>query len=196
MPHFFPRILLRRRFGWGVVSPMPDYPFQENHFGWRYWAWSPDRSILISHMYRTVWRDAELTAVNWKEHEECPEHRLKAGIHALNVPNHWWEHYQCDIEACGKRLSRQGKSSLFDLPDTVDWDTDEISITGIVERFGAFVRGEDGWRAERAVIRELLAPNTEIGLQLEKAFPDVHVRYMPTPIVIEPPPDPGDYMWC
>jgi hypothetical protein len=52
-----------------------------------------------------------------------------------------------------------------------------VGITGIVERVGRFVLGTEGWRAEWAVIRTLKAPTQAIGLQLEKAFPDVQIIY-------------------
>lgn len=50
-------------------------------------------------------------------------------------------------------------------------------ISGIVERFGKYVLGTDGWRAEHVIIRKLLAPTTEIGLELERVYPDVEVIY-------------------
>src|SRR5258707_15280438 len=50
-------------------------------------------------------------------------------------------------------------------------------ITGIVERFGRYVLGTEGWRAEWVMIRKLKAPSTQIGLLLEQAYPDVEVFY-------------------
>jgi hypothetical protein len=50
-------------------------------------------------------------------------------------------------------------------------------IRGIVERFGRYVLGTEGWRAEMAMIKQLLAPDDEIGLELERAYPDVEVIY-------------------
>jgi hypothetical protein len=50
-------------------------------------------------------------------------------------------------------------------------------IVGVVERFGKYVLGTEGWRAEIVVIRKLRAPNTKIGLKLEKAYPKVEVFY-------------------
>lgn len=52
-----------------------------------------------------------------------------------------------------------------------------IYISGIVERYGKYVLGKEGWRAEIVHIRKLLAPNTEIGLALERAYPDIEVIY-------------------
>ena len=40
-----------------------------------------------------------------------------------------------------------------------------------------FVLGTEGWRAEWVQIRKLAAPTDEIGLALERAFPDVEVIY-------------------
>lgn len=51
------------------------------------------------------------------------------------------------------------------------------AIHGIVERFGKYVMGTDGWRAEWVIIRKLYAPDTETGLALEAAYPDVEVIY-------------------
>ncbi len=54
---------------------------------------------------------------------------------------------------------------------------DNCRVCGIVERFGRYVLGTEGWRAEQVVIRELMAPSTEIGLKLEQSYPDVIVHY-------------------
>jgi hypothetical protein len=47
-----------------------------------------------------------------------------------------------------------------------------------VERFGRYVLGTEGWRAEWVVIRELMAPDTETALALMQRYRDVkvHVR--------------------
>jgi hypothetical protein len=50
-------------------------------------------------------------------------------------------------------------------------------VTGIVERFGKYVLGTEGWRAEWVMIRTLKAPSVEIGLALEQAYPDVEIYY-------------------
>ena len=50
-------------------------------------------------------------------------------------------------------------------------------VVGVVERFGKYVLGTEGWRAEIVVIRKLRAPTTQIGLALEKAYPEVEVYY-------------------
>jgi hypothetical protein len=50
-------------------------------------------------------------------------------------------------------------------------------VIGVVERFGKYVLGTEGWRAEIVVIRKLRAPSTEIGLKLEQAYPEVEVCY-------------------
>jgi hypothetical protein len=50
-------------------------------------------------------------------------------------------------------------------------------LSGVVERFGRYVLGTVGWRAEWVVIRKLRAPTTEIGLALETAYPEVKVVY-------------------
>ena len=50
-------------------------------------------------------------------------------------------------------------------------------LSGVVERFGRYVLGTTGWRAEWVVIRKLRAPTTEIGLALETAYPEVEILY-------------------
>lgn len=169
-------------------------PPQPPHMGWRYWSWSPSRRLLISHMYRAVWRDPELTAVNWDGSEENQhKHRLVAGIHALRVPPQWWKAKHTDVDACGSRLTRQQPRDGVNVGETAPWTDDEISVHGIVEYVGSFVLGTDGWRAEHVFIREFLAPTTEIALQLELAFPDIPVR-VKEPEVRPDDPDPDwDY---
>jgi hypothetical protein len=51
-------------------------------------------------------------------------------------------------------------------------------VHGIVERFGRYVLGTEGWRAEWCVIRELMAPDAKTALALMKRYPKVkvHVR--------------------
>jgi hypothetical protein len=56
---------------------------------------------------------------------------------------------------------------------------DAFTVTGIVERFGRYVLGSEGWRAEWVVIRELQAPSVEIMLALMQRYPDVRVHLSP-----------------
>ncbi len=124
--------------------------------GWREWFWNEDRGCLMSPSQGTFWETAEHAAIHWDEHDVV---RGVAGIHALMVPRHW------------KLLNEFGWTPLGAQHQAA------ITVTGIVERFGKYVLGTEGWRAEQVVIRELLAPNTEIGLKLEQKYPDVIVHY-------------------
>jgi hypothetical protein len=49
-------------------------------------------------------------------------------------------------------------------------------VHGIVERFGRYVLGIEGWRAEWVVIRELLAPDAHTALALIRSYPEVRVH--------------------
>ena len=53
-------------------------------------------------------------------------------------------------------------------------------VHGIVERFGRYVLGTEGWRAEWVVIRKLMAPNTKTALALMRKYPDVVVHVQKT----------------
>ncbi len=133
----------------------PD-PKQPDTLGWRSWLWHEGHSFLMSPHHHTAWPQAHLTAASWSEEEAL---RGSAGIHARLVPRHW---------------------RILGWPDdhaSNGLDSNPVLVTGIVERFGRYVMGREGWRAEQVVIRELMAPSTEIGLLLEQVYPDVVVHY-------------------
>jgi hypothetical protein len=48
-------------------------------------------------------------------------------------------------------------------------------VTGIVERFGRYVLGTEGWRAEWVIVRKLCAPTPEIAEALGRVYPDVEI---------------------
>ena len=125
----------------------PD-PAAPTTLGWRLWH----ENVLWSPQQKTPWPSAELRVENYSESDTL---RGFAGIHALRVPVDWrravWP------RSCGV--------------------TAKNGIVGIVERFGRYVLGTEGWRAEWVFIRKLLAPNDEIGLKLESCYPDVEVYY-------------------
>ncbi len=124
---------------------------QPDTLGWREWKWDDAQKCLVSPSQGTLWPTAKHTAFNWSEGDAV---RGLAGIHALLVPRHW------------RVLSELGFTGGYG-----------GAVTGIVERFGKYVLGTEGWRAEQVIIRELLAPSTEIGLALEARYPDVIVHY-------------------
>jgi hypothetical protein len=133
----------------------PD-PKQPDTMGWRAWVWHPGIKMLVSPHQYTPWTVDRLIAERWSDEDAL---RGAAGIHARLVPKHWKIIGWPDDES---------SSGLDDKPELV---------TGIVERFGRYVLGTEGWRAEQVVIRELMAPSTEIGLALEQRYPDVIVHY-------------------
>lgn len=118
--------------------------------GWRGWNWDNEEKLLVSPSMGTKWIGPDLRVEKWVDHDEL---RGIAGIHARRIPKNW-------------KIAYWGG---FDAPNS--------QITGIVERFGKFVLGELGWRAEWVIIRKLLAPTQEIGFALEMAYPEIHVEY-------------------
>ena len=126
----------------------PD-PDAPDTLGWRGWIW--DGSVLISPVQRTAWHDITLRAEHW---EESTVLRGSAGIHARRLPRDW------------RRA------------DPTATEIGQCTVHGIVERFGRYVLGTEGWRAEWVVIRELMAPDTETALALMRKYPDVlmHVK--------------------
>ena len=115
-------------------------------FGYRGWLVESD-GLLVSPQQKTPWLDHELVAHGWTDDKAV---RGVGGIHALLVPREW---------------KKQGDSAYVD----------ERSVAGIVERHGRYVLGEDGWRAERAVIRALAAPSLEVQMLLMAKYPTVPV---------------------
>jgi len=133
----------------GPSSLLKPDPRVPDTLGWREWVFPPGWDRLMSPVQNTAWPSSHLTAETWTDEGGV---RGFVGIHAYLVPKHW------------KVISELNCPAPY-------------VVTGIVERFGRYVLGTEGWRAEQVVIRELLAPSTEIGLKLEQAYPDVIVHY-------------------
>ena len=100
-------------------------------------------------MQRTEWHDTTLRAEEWSDSAAV---RGFAGIHARRLPRDW----------------RKADPLLTEIG--------RCDVHGIVERFGRFVLGTEGWRAEWVVIRELMAPDTKTALALMRKYPDVRVH--------------------
>jgi hypothetical protein len=115
--------------------------------GWRGWRW--DGSTLVSPQQRTPWHEPSLHAERWSDSAAV---RAQAGIHARLVPTDW--------RRADPRLTEIG----------------HCDVHGIVERFGHYVLGTEGWRAEWVVIRELMAPDAETALALMQVYPEVRVH--------------------
>lgn len=144
----------RQQHEMSVLGALPD-PDAPDTLGWRMWLWDAAVQRLRSPFQGTVWHTPELRVDNW---DTSVVLRGVAGIHARRVPIDW------------RRAKWVG-----DGRSEPRWQAN--SVTGIVERYGRYVLGTLGWRAEWVVIRKLRAPNDEIGLALERAYPDVEVLY-------------------
>ncbi len=144
----------------GTADTLPSFAKpdtkQPDTLGWRAWLWSEDVERLVSPHQSTPWPDDTLIVPHWDEGDAV---RGTSGIHARLVPKNWriigWP-------------DGDGSSGLSESP---------MLVTGVVERYGRYVLGTLGWRAEHVVIKELMAPSTEIGLAIEKAYPNVIVHY-------------------
>src|SRR5882672_8068200 len=135
---------------------IPD-PRAPDTLGWRIWHWDDKKQRLISPSLRTIWHTPELRVETWNTSDAV---RGKAGIHAARMPYDW------------RRASLAGTElNGYVAP------YEKGTIVGVVERFGKYVLGTEGWRAEWVMIRSLKAPSTEIGLALEQAYPDVEIYY-------------------
>lgn len=145
----------RARVAPSVLAAMPD-PNAPDTLGWRMWIWDAAVQRLRSPMRKSaIWHTPELRVDHWDTREVL---RGVAGIHARRVPIDWRRAIWIEDRRTEPR-----------------WQ--DNAVAGIVERYGRYVLGTRGWRAEWVVIRKLLAPNNEIGLALERAYPDVEVIY-------------------
>jgi hypothetical protein len=124
-------------------------PDAPDTLGWRGWRWNGQ--VLVSPIQKTEWHDSALRIEEWSDNDAVRGH---AGIHARRLPRDW----------------RRADPAVTEIG--------RCDVHGIVERFGRFVLGTEGWRAEWVVIRELMAPDAETALALMRKYPDVkvHVR--------------------
>lgn len=139
-------------------------PKYSNLFGWRCWKWDIERRQLLSPSQGTLWPTPELRCASWYDDEVVGG---RAGIHASLVPSDWTKHPHPVYPRNDAHVEPRQDGTLAPY----------IIVTGIVERFGKFVLGTEGWRAEWVIIRKLRAPTTEIGLAMEETFPDVEIIY-------------------
>lgn len=170
-----------------VVYSEP-YPFRNKDsslpttLGFRGWFWLRHKNRLVSPVIGTFWEDSELIAPNYEgsSYSEFGQ----GGVHAYIVPENWkneglreidWDVAHTLKNKLGYSRRRCWSDSPY--PPSEPYIEDFIPIKGIIERYGKYTLGTRGWRAERAVIRQLLAPNTEIGLALEKQYPEVEILY-------------------
>lgn len=129
---------------------------QPDTLGWRAWQWDETAKMLRSPHYHTPWPSAGMQAISWTDKTAL---RGEAGIHARRLPRDW-------------RLSpwtRPQNSSDGPQPN------EGPLVTGIVERYGRYILGETGWRAEHVLIRGLVAPTMAIFTALLQRYPEVPV---------------------
>lgn len=143
-----------------AASPSPVGQNLESTFGLRCWQWNVTREHLVSPHQGTIWDGSELRCEEWCQDDVV---RGVAGIHALLAPSDWQKSWPREFDSNQAKLQAGNEIT--------------VPVCGIVERFGKYVLGEDGWRAEWVIIRKLKAPTRDIGLQLERAFPDVEIIY-------------------
>lgn len=118
-----------------------------NTMGYRYWLWDGHKQFLHSPQIATAWHTSSLAVDEWDESNVV---RGTAGIHAERMPRDWKRAAASQIEP--------GR------------------IYGTVERFGKYVLGEEGWRAEHVLIHELMAPDREVGQAIKNRYPEVTVH--------------------
>ena len=125
-------------------------PDAPDTLGWR--AWNCRGGLLLSPLRRTHWHDATLKAETWSDEQAV---RGAAGIHARRMPKDW-------LRVDARWFPEVGR----------------CDVHGVVERFGRYVLGKEGWRAEWVAIRELMAPDTNTALALMQRYPEakIHVR--------------------
>lgn len=116
--------------------------------GWRGWDWDGRNYCLKSPSQGTLWPEPEMRVENF---ETAAAVRGVTGIHACRLPKGDW-----------RKANR---------PD----DFLGAQVIGLVERFGKFVLGKEGWRAEWVLIRELLAPDEVVARALRRAYPEIPV---------------------
>lgn len=116
--------------------------------GWRTFGWHPTKHCLVSPSQGTLWDTPELRIENWNEGSVV---RGAAGIHACRLPRGDWRTAQ--------------------RPSDMPWHP----ILALVERFGKFVLGSEGWRAEWVIIKELLAPDESTARALRRVYPELPI---------------------
>jgi hypothetical protein len=70
---------------------------------------------------------------------------------------------------------RSGIHARFVPKDWTDSDFTPPVVTGIVERFGKFVLGTEGWRAEWCIVKKLCVIGEDTADALRRAYPDAEV---------------------
>lgn len=142
-----------------AIRHFPD-PSVSNTFGWRHWHIQPLTGLLVSPYRHTIWHTPELRCADYADNDSI---RDVEGIHALLVPHDW---INCPPSEHVHQLTA-GKHITIPV------------ISGIVERFGKYVLGSKGWRAEWVIVRKLAAPSRATEAILKLAYPDVEIILQP-----------------
>jgi branched-subunit amino acid transport protein len=133
----------------GKARDSKDY--MDSVYGFRIWSLDMNLGLLRSPHRNTVWEGPDMVCEDWEESEVV---RGVSGVHAYLCPTDW------------KIQAKNRPGSIYD---------NSIMIAGVVERYGRYVLGEDGWRSEWAIIRKLYAPNKVIAEALRKSYPEVEI---------------------
>lgn len=148
----------KRPSRWAIAQGIKKHRLQvaaikrQSHFGWRTFDWSFFHMRLKSPTQKTIWDGPELIVPEsqWSTEEAV---RGRAGIHACRLP----------LDADWKEARQP-----HDMP--------RAPILALCERFGRYVLGEVGWRAEWVIIRELLVPSENIAQVIRYIYPEVVVH--------------------
>lgn len=133
---------------WRKLDPRPSW-LKPDTLGWRTFAWHPTKHCLMSPAQGTLWTEPELRVEDWQD--KFTGVRNHAGIHACRLPRGDW------------RKARPPE----DMP--------KHAILTLVERFGKFVLGTEGWRAEWVLIKEILAPDEATARALRRTYPEIPI---------------------
>lgn len=128
-------------------DPRPSFK-RPDSLGWRTFGWHPTKHCLVSPVQGTLWTEPEMRVEKWDERDAV---RGAAGIHACRLPRGDWRTAQ----------------RPHDMP--------QHQILCLVERFGKFVLGKEGWRAEWVFIKEILAPDEAAARALRRVYPELPI---------------------
>lgn len=142
------------------MFPDPELP---NTLGYRAWVFDFDSGLLRSPHTGTPWEEGELHCETWDETDVV---RGVAGIHAHLPPYDWKDVLQPAYAAASLPILGMNETRII-VP----------TVTGIVERFGRYVLGTEGWRAEWVIIRKLHARSRAVAAALKLTYPDVEITH-------------------
>ena len=142
---------------WKTVSaPLPD---DRGEMGVRIWRMGEDGLLRSITRQYFVWTSSRVRAESFTVSDVV---HGDTGIHAYRMPG--------DVDG----WLRGAPTFLYFTRENLQ------DVYGIVERFGLYVLGTEGWRAEEAVIRKLWANSPEQAALLRAAYPDVEVESLPS----------------